>query len=542
MTSLPPMNLLEAVWKGKVERSDEVMLTFVDIARSGAIEEAHRSYSDLWRNGSAICNALQDAGMKAGEAFALLMHNHPEFVDSMVGSSMAGTVYVPIDPRTAGPKLEFMLGFADCRGAVVADYALDSLLELVDRLPQLEWIWVLGAGPVPQHPRVRISAMDDILSEPGDEQTLRDVDPTEPMQMIFTSGTTGDPKAIRAPHARFAFGASAGAAFGLRDGDRPYTGLPLSHANAQMITLGNALTMQLPCVISRRFTKSRLWELLSTYNCTVFNLLGGMTTAIFAEPEGAHDRSHHVRYVISAGMPAGMWQEFGERFGVEILEFYGTAEGGMLLNPPGGPIGSVGKAIPGSMCAILDDDGMAVERGSLGELCFRNADHTVSPVNYHKNKAASEDKTRGGWFHSGDVGWEDDNGFFYFAHRMGTAIRRNGEFISPGEVEKIIAEDPGVADVFVYGIATADNSPGEREVVAAVVPRDDHFIADAVFARCAQHLSVNCRPKFLQILDIIPKTASEKPQERILLELIKNGHSHIVGEAGETRIKLGEKL
>ena len=134
-----------------------------------------------------------------------------------------------------------------------------------------------------------------------------------------------------------------GELFGLRPGDRPYTGLSLTHANAQIITLGMGLYMGLRMVISRKFSKSQLWNITRHYGCTSFNLLGGMTTAIYSEAERDDDADNPVRFVLSAGMPANLWDSFQQRFDIQIFEFYGAAEGGITINPPGvGPKGSIG--------------------------------------------------------------------------------------------------------------------------------------------------------------------------------------------------------
>ncbi len=130
------------------------------------------------------------------------------------------------------------------------------------------------------------------------------------MQMLFTSGTTGDPKAILANYLRFHAVGHDRPAARLDRADRLYTGLSLTHANAQLITLGNVLTLGARGVISRRFTKSRLWDICRRYGCTTFNLLGGMTTAVYSEPPRADDADNPVRMVLSAGMPAAIWAGF----------------------------------------------------------------------------------------------------------------------------------------------------------------------------------------------------------------------------------------
>jgi len=444
-----------------------------------------------------------------------VMDNHAEFVDLMVASSILGTMFVPIDPRTRGDKLAFMLDFAECKGAVVADGALEGVREVwggrADR-----WIVPLNGGPAADASMRRILGAD--LPEP--ELEVESSDPEATMQILYTSGTTGAPKAILTSHARFMTGSTVGAILGLTRADRPYTGLSLTHANAQVITLGTTLVMGLRGVISRRFTKSRLWDITRRYGCTMFNLLGGMTTAIYAEPRRSDDRDNPVRLVLSAGMPAAIWEDFARRFDVTISEFYGAAEGGLTFNVANaGPVGSCGKAPPNLELAILDEAGTRCAPGVAGEICFRNADGSAPVVRYLKNPEASALKTAGGWLHMGDIGHLDANGWLYFDYRMGGGIRRNGDFINTAFIEKAIAELDTVADVYVYGVPMAGMAPGEKEVVAAVVAADPaRFDAKAVFETCRAKLDGNSVPRFVQVVDEIPKTASEKPQERFLLQ------------------------
>ena len=504
------------------QRRDADLLTFVHIGPDGELLQEVRTYGDLWRNGSQLAGALRSAGMGEGDNFALVMQNHPEFVDVMVASSICGTVFVPVDPRTRGDKLAYMLNFPDCRGAIVADYALESILAVLDQAPQLEWLWVLSTGDVAELPdsNVPLQWLADVA---GSSAPLSDVvvtDPAAAMQMLFTSGTTGDPKAIIASYARFDAVSSIGPLIGLTQEDRLYSGLSLTHANAQLITLGNALKMGLPCVISRKFTKSRLWDICRAYGCTFFNLLGGMTTAIYSEPPRPDDADNPVRRVLSAGMPASIWENFASRFDVEIFEFYGAAEGGMTFNPPGeGPVGSIGKPPPNLEGKIVDEDDKEVPHGEQGEIVFRNIDGSCPIVTYFKNPDASSKKTRDGWLRMGDIGHRDAQGWFYFDYRSGGGIRHNGDFINPGFVEKAVAEHEQVDDVFVYGVEAASGVPGEKDAIAAVVPLSGEVLdVPALFRHCRAHLESNFVPTYIQVMNEIPKTASEKPQERFCLE------------------------
>jgi crotonobetaine/carnitine-CoA ligase len=190
----------------------------------------------------------------------------------------------------------------------------------------------------------------------------------------------------------------------------------------------------------------------------------------------------------------------------------------MAFKRPGeGPIGSFGKPMSGTLMQILDEDGNVCPPGVVGEICVRPEGGAEAEVEYYGNDAASKAKIRHGWNRSGDMGHADEEGWLFFDYRAGGGIRHNGDFINPSFVEKAIAEHPAVIDVFVYGVPAASGAPGEKDVVATVVLEADAD-PDGVFAHCREQLESNFVPSYLQIVDEIPKTASEKPQERILLE------------------------
>ena len=243
--------ILAHIINAKVQdRASQEVLTFVKINDQGDFLDEKRSYAELWTNGHKVAHHLLDEKMAQGDSFAIIMQNHPEFVDTMVGSSIIGTIFVPIDPRTKGKKLAFMLNHADCRGAVIGDYAMDNLNEIISECPRLEWLWIVGTD---NESSLRKKTFSEILKSNCNEIDIRVSEPELPMQMLYTSGTTGDPKAILSPYARFGFVAGLGEALGLTKDDRPYTGLSLTHANAQLITLGTTLAMGLNGVFSQKF-------------------------------------------------------------------------------------------------------------------------------------------------------------------------------------------------------------------------------------------------------------------------------------------------
>lgn len=501
---------------------DREVLTF----ENGDGPEEVRTYRDLWEKGCRIARALGEEGMDKGDYFAILMPNHPEFVDIMVGASITGAVFVPIDPRTKGDKLLYMLRHSGCKGVVCTGETLPAVAAIRSELPNLQWLWVLGdARPAPG----RIRGLDDIYAGAVPRVEIAVSDPAEPMQIMYTSGTTGDPKGVVVRHARYGAVGNWSGLLGFRREDRPYTGLSLTHGNAQLITLGCTLKLGMRAVFSRKFTKSRLWDIARKYGCTTFNLLGGMTTAIYSEPPRPDDRDNPVRHVISAGMPAAIWEDFERRFAVRILEIYAAVEGGLTIKPIGeGPIGSIGKPPPSLKLRLVDEYGADVPPGTQGEIIFQPADGTLPAVDYLHNPEASRKKVHGGWLRMGDIGHQDEGGWLFFDFRAGGAIRHNGDFINPAAIEKLLAESPLVADVFVYGVKAASGAPGEKDVVAAIVPAGEEDIdIGALFTLCREKLEANFVPTYFQLLGEIPKTASEKPIERFLLEDFASGKSNI---------------
>jgi crotonobetaine/carnitine-CoA ligase len=503
------------------QQPDLDVLTFEHVSLDGgATPDEVRTYADLFANGHRIAAELCRRGLGRGERFALMMRNHPEFVEAMIAASISGTVFVPIDPRTRGEKLAYILRNAGCRGALCADYCLAQVVGA--DVPDLGWVLGLetGEGPDALSPSDAsgVDSLAEVLAKPASTVDTRLEDDEDPLQIIYTSGTTGDPKGVVFPNSRFGTTSMLGYLMGYQPEDRPYTGLSLTHGNAQAVTLGPALRMGLRAVFSRRFTKSKLWDVCRAYGCTTFSLLGGMVTAIYSEPDRPDDADNPVRFVVSAGMPAAIWGAFEKRFDLQVFEWYGAVEGGAAFKPVGaGPLGSFGKPAPGLEMKILDENDVECPPGGVGEICSRPAGGGPVSVEYHGNREASEKKTRGGWLRSGDMGHADEEGWLFFDYRKGGGIRHNGDFVNPGFVEKAIAEHPSVSDVFVYGVTAASGAPGEKDVVAAIVPVDrDEFSPAALFAACREGLEANFVPSYLQVVDQIPKTASEKPQERFL--------------------------
>jgi len=489
------------------------------------------TYSDLYEKSNKIARLLLESGIEKGDTYGVFMRNHPEYVYSLLAGPTIGAIMVPLDPRSRGDRLKFLLNNSGVKAVFVSDECLEQLEEVIGDTPNVKLVSVAYR---PEH-NIPVSEKYPSLNEPLEkdswehvEQKIMDV--RHPMQIIYTSGTTGDPKGVKIRNNRTGlFTILTRLVWKYKPNDVLYNGLSLTHGNAQAVTLFPALYMGIKAVFSPRFTKSRIWDICRKYGCTTFSLLGGMASGIYNEPEKPDDAENPVKVVISAGTPAPIWETFETRFNVQILEWYGAVEGGFAYKPIGkGPVGSFGKPIPGIMeFKVVEEDDKEVPPGKIGELICRMIKGDTK-VDYLGLPDVSKDKTRGGWLRTGDIVHKDESGWYFFDYRKGTELRRAGDFIQPEHVENVIGEHPDISEACVYGIPAASGAPGESDLVAALSPFEGKSIDPAaIYEKCRKDLEANFIPSFLQIVDEIPKTVSEKALDRKLKEAFEKGEGTI---------------
>lgn len=507
----------------------------VFVFENGALPAERVTAGDLAVRSNQLAAELAGAGLARGDRVAIMMRNNPEFVYGLAANAKLALPTVPVDPRARGEKLDYFLRFAGCAALLTADYVVadDAVAATIRDCGVRTWV---VSTPEGRAMSLDYSAEWPVLNGAFAGGEAPDVgehveDLTSPWLLAYTSGTTGDPKAIEFGHDRMLFYRALPKFFGYRSDDVPYTGLSLTHGNALIGTMMPAIWGVVDhTVLSRWFTKTRLWNVCIDHGVTTWSNLGGIATAIYSEPSSPNDRAHKVRLVISAGMPREIWRAFEERFGVKILEWYGTMEGGFAYNPVGvGPLGSFGKPPEGLLeMDVVDEDGRPEPPGQVGELILRPAGGEAK-LTYYKNPEASARKVRRGWLFTGDMVTRDEEGWLYFAYRREEGgLRKAGEFISEGFIRKVLAEDPDVVDVHIYGVPSRAGAPGETDIVAAVVPRDpETFDAGAVFARCTARLERSHVPDYLQVVDDLPRTASEKVQVRFLVETLSESAPNV---------------
>jgi acyl-CoA synthetase (AMP-forming)/AMP-acid ligase II len=526
-TALNPVIPAHLIELKATEAPEQEVLIF----EQGEMGEKRLTYRDIYENSNKIARLLLDKGIGSGDTVVVYMKNHPEFVYSLIATNTIGAVMVPVDPRTRGDRLKFLITNSASKAIIATDECVEQLNEVIDDLPEIRFTTIVYnqiheiSGSTPFH-----NLCDTLAQDKWQKVSQQCFDTKHPLEIIYTSGTTGDPKGVVIKVERTAaFKLLATAILKYTDKDIVYSGLSLTHGNAQAVTLFPALILGIKGVFSTSFTRTRIWDICRKYGCTTFSLLGGMMPGIANLPEKADDADNPVRMVVNAGTPAALWEQFEERFDTSILEWYGAVEGGLAFKPVGvGPIGSFGKPVPGVMeFKVVDEDDNEVQPEVVGELISRMVQGETK-VDYLGKPGASEEKTRGGWLRSGDMVHQDEDGWFFFDYRKGGGLRRSGDFIQPDYLETVIGQHPDISEVCVYGIPAASGAPGESDIVAAVSPLNGDIDPSVVFSFCIEKLEKSNIPSYIQIVDAIPKTVSEKHQPRLLKEQFerKEGKIH----------------
>jgi crotonobetaine/carnitine-CoA ligase len=239
-----------------------------------------------------------------------------------------------------------------------------------------------------------------------------------------------------------------------------------------------------------------------------------MVPILLAQPPRADDSDNPVRTVLSAGCPPWAWEPFEARFGIRIVEWFGMVDTPGFLVHADGRVGSMGKPVGDAAFALVDDDDRPVGPGIVGEVVMRQAAGQMSE--YLNQPEATATAYRGGWFHTGDLAEADSDGFYYYRGRKKESIRRRGENISAWEIETVVNRHPAVSECAAHAVPS---ELGEDEVKLVVVPRPGAPVSpEELIAHCEGNVASYALPRYVELVDEIPKTATQRPRYAALRE------------------------
>ena len=475
--------------------------------------DRHLTYRELDILSNRFSRVFRELGVRKGDHVAVMVPNCPEWIACWFGLAKLGAVLVAFNTQWKADGLEYALRQADVKFSLVGTEFQGEFKKAGKAPGSTPVIFDLAGGKVEVEGAQSLSRLlEGVSSEALEGEPLSGGDP---LIITYTSGTTGWPKAVLNPHRAY-----IAAAEDLRDyvemkpEDIIYSCLPLYHANPQAYCVLTALVTGGSIALAERFSASRFWQDIRTYQATAFSYVGAVLPILLNQPEREEEKDSPAKKCFGGGAPKEVHEAVTRRFGLQVCELYGMSETGTwnTINRPGKiKSGSVGQARESFEVKIFDDQDEEVPPGMVGEIVVRPKKPFIMFSGYYRMPEETLKDFRNLWFHTGDLGKVDGEGYFYFCGRKKESIRRGGEEITPYEIEKIFMDHPAVAEAAAVGVP--DPILGEEIKVYVVLREGQRAEPRDLIETCQKRLPKFMIPRYLEFVSALPKTASEKVQK-----------------------------
>jgi len=481
-------------------------------------KEEQITYLELDRFSNRCANAFLDLGVAKGDKVSIMLPNCPDFIYIWFGLAKIGAVEVPVNTNYKGEFLRHIIDQSDSRILLIDSQYMDHLKTIEHDLKKLEKVIVLGDLESHKRHKIRIPIISyDVFFNRSEDPVDIKVHPWDPISIIYTSGTTGLSKGALGPHKFWIVVAEKILEY--RDGGKDdifYTFLPLYHFNAQVLTTLTALVAEAEMVLSDRFSASRFWDEIRACGATQFNYLGAVIPILVKQPKKDNDLDNPARIALGAGCPTAIMKEAEARFGIKCLEGFGMTEIGIPIHVrvDDRRPGSCGKPMDIYELKLFDDEDNEVPVGEIGEFVFRPKEPFIMMSEYYNMPEKTMEACRNLWFHTGDLGKMDEDGYFYFVDRKKDALRRRGENISSFEVERVINTHPKILESAAVAVKS---ELAEDEVKICVVLQPGKSLDyEELIDYAKDRMPYFAVPRYVEFMDKLPKTPTERIQKYIL--------------------------
>ncbi|QIB64933.1 AMP-binding protein [Kineobactrum salinum] len=479
--------------------------------------ERELSYGEAPDVAARYASRLAEEGVGPGDTVAVFMSNKIELIELWFAIAWLGAIMVPINTALRGEQLRHAIGTAEPLLLIMeADYfaALSPVEDIIAQARAVFAIDIKGDGESIGSLSVK-ELQPNITGIPA-----HPVAPGDTAAILYTSGTTGAAKGVLCPHAQFYWwGTLTGEALGLDQDDTLFTVLPMFHTNA-LNTLWQAMLYGATYSFAPAFSARNFWRQAYENGATATYLLGSMAQILLKQPVGSLDKEHSVGVALCPATPLDVVEKFHARFGVKLIEGYGSTETNFVFsNTLGGYApASMGRVTDGFEVRIVDKNDCDVEEGKPGELIIRQREPFSMSQGYYGNPLATVKAWRNLWFHTGDQVFRDSEGIYHFLGRLVDAIRRRGENISSWEVESALMLHSDVEEAAVIGVPSDLGS--EEDVMAFVVMRPgctpDHV---NMIRFLESRLAYFAIPRYWEFPAELPRTQNNKIKKHALREI-----------------------
>jgi long-chain acyl-CoA synthetase len=504
-----PENLRELLEERASQTPDKVFLF-------SEADDRRYTYAEFNRAVNRAAHLLASRGVAKGDKVSLLMPNSSEYIIAYFACFKLGAVAGPVNSLLKPQELAYVIANSEAK-ALILHSEFRAVVDAVQKeLPDLQHVLEFDDEARVTAEFQNAGALPSTTIERDDEAII-----------IYTSGTTGKPKGCLLTHGNLIANARQIAGWlGFTERDRLLTVMPLFHMNAVSVTTMTPLYAGASTVVSPKFSASRFWRIISDYEVTSFGSVATMLARLLsAYPEGVPRglKTEQLRFAMcgSAPVPAEIMRAFEETFNCLVIEGYGLSESTCrsTFNPPDERRrpGSCGMPI-GNEMKIVDEEDREVAEGELGEVVLRGENILKG---YYKNPAATTEAFRNGWFHTGDIGYKDADGFFYIVDRKSDMIIRGGENIYPREIDEVLYTHPAVAAAATIGVP--DPVYGEEVAAFIVLKEGVEVSAEEIISFCRERLADYKCPKSVRFIAEIPKGPTGKLLKRELARQYTQG-------------------
>lgn len=457
-----------------------------------------------------VAAGLLDLGLEPGDRLAVVADNGLDALISWFGANAAGIVDIPINLEARGETLRYLLADARPRAVLGTVDRLAAIADLAIELPEIAIVLDGDSSNLTGYRRIVSFASLRETDATADDLDLRERSTGDLATIMYTSGTTGPSKGVMLPHGYYTgFARVMYEHYGLADDAVVFVAQPLFHIDARWMIV-SVLSARARIVLGGKFSARRFWIDLLDCGATHFLYIGTMMWILFKQEEAATDAVHTPLVAIGSSTAWEIRAAFELRFNVTLYEAFGMTEGAtMIVNTPAGRRhGSVGRASCLVEVAVVDELDQQLPAESVGEIVFRPRYPNVMMQGYWRKPEATLESWRNAWFHTGDLGRVDDDGFVYFLGRVKDSIRRRGENISAWEIEQALTLHPEVLEAAAIGVPS---DVGEEEVAAVCVIKAGSALTPSdLHAFVALDLPRFAVPRFIEFAPSLPKTPSER--------------------------------
>ena len=466
------------------------------------------SFGEMDGRSNRAANLLREIGVRRGDKVCLMIGNRPEFVELWFGLAKLGAIMVPMGTSLGQNSASYIASHSDATVFAVEDSAYLAIEERLGKLPKIrKKIWV---GSIAGAPPGFLNFREALGAFPRTAGRLPPTDPSDVMSIVYTPGTTGLPKGAMISHRNYSHAGSVWAEHVLRAGasDVFYTAQPLSLVQTQTLSVVGALVSGCRLALGDRFLARTFFDTIRRHGATVFPYTSSMIESLMALEPRPDDATNPARLAFGGAVDRSAAREFGVRFGIEMVEGFQLAEcGGMCLANCGDRVkeGSIGKPLPTYEVKVFDEFGEELPTGLSGEIVLRPTTPEAAFLGYYREHDRTAENMTNGWFHTGDRGYVDTEGYFFFIDRKGDCIRRGGEVFPCAEVERIVNGHPKVLESAATGIRS-ELDDEEVRVFLVLRPGLD-ATQEEIVAWCLGRMPSHLVPRYVEIVPELPKTA-----------------------------------